>query len=354
PVVDTELRHGPVDVRLHRRRAEVELVGDLDVRLPGGDESEDLPLPIGESVEHLLASGVEAVGERLEQATSHSGCEQGVAACDHSDRPAQIVGLHVFQEAAGRSDFQCLEDPLVVVEGREHDDPRIRQRRISDDPPSGFDPVHLRHADVHQDDVRAQTASFRHRLPAVGHLAHHFHVVGSADELGKTGSDQGLVVDDQDFDAHRGILAATRNPPPSAAPASSLPPNASARSRIPRMPWPSTKSPLPWPSSVTSTDTSSGPCTTETFALDAPEWRMTLVSDSLTIEATTISVSGSAGSPSTSRSTSSPRIPDTSVSRSGGEAGSDLRLPTVSRSWPMASDVASMIARIERRASLVS
>src|SRR5690606_15694684 len=118
--------------------------------------------------------------------------------------------------------------------------------------------------------------------PAVGHLADHFHVFGAADELGQAGAHQRLVVDDQDSDAHLGILAATLNPPSSSGPASSLPPSASARSRIPRMPWPSAKSPAPLPSSVTSTDTSSGPWTTATFALAAPESRLSLVRDTRT------------------------------------------------------------------------
>src|SRR5690606_32523861 len=102
-------------------------------------------------------------------------------------------------------------------------------------------------------------------------LTHDFHVVGAADELGQPGTNQRLVIDDQDFDAQRGILAATLNPPLSRGPASSLPPRASARSRIPRIPWPSTNPSPPWPSSVISTDTSSGSWMTDTRALEAPE-----------------------------------------------------------------------------------
>src|SRR6185295_2710957 len=90
----------------------------------------------------------------------------------------------------------------------------------------------------------------------VGGLAHHLEVVGGVDEHVEPGADQRLVVREQDPDhgrapscsacsacaatvPPRGSRAATRKPPAGPGPASTVPPTAAARSRIPASPWPS-------------------------------------------------------------------------------------------------------------------
>ena len=100
----------------------------------------------------------------------------------------------------------------------------------------GLDAVAVRHAQVHQDDVGAQSAGQRERLLAVR---------GGPDDLDpgqepqqhlEALADDPLVVRDQHPDrAHAGTHSSTRKPI-SVAAAASVPPSSSARSRMPVSP----------------------------------------------------------------------------------------------------------------------
>jgi hypothetical protein len=61
-----------------------------------------------------------------------------------------------------------------------------------------FEPVDVRHADVHEDDVRLELGRSRERLRAVGGLAHDVHVFLGLEDHPETGPDEGLVVHDED------------------------------------------------------------------------------------------------------------------------------------------------------------
>src|SRR5207302_5626640 len=121
-------------------------------------------------------------------------------------------------------------------------------------------PVQAGHPHVHQDHVRAQPPDLLDRLQPVTRLARHLDVRLGLEDHPKAGSDQGLVVDDQDPDRHQGSApsgsrACTPKPPPGSGPARSSPPKRATRSRIPISPWPEEAgccSPLPFPSSRTS------------------------------------------------------------------------------------------------------
>ena len=149
------------------------------------------------------------------------------------------------------------------------------------------------------------------RLGAVGGVAHHVDVVGQVEQRPEAGAHDGLVVGDDDADAHAdpptGSTARTRNPPPSAAPCSTRPPTAAARSRIPRSPKPSELRPSPgasrpWPSSTTSISSAAPARRSRTSARAAPECRMTFVTASCTMRNAVSSTIGGR-SPSTSRRT---------------------------------------------------
>ena len=62
------------------------------------------------------------------------------------------------------------------------------------------EPVHVRHQQVHQDDVRLEPAGHRDALAAVGGLADDVDVVEQVEERAKPRPDDGMVVDEQDAD----------------------------------------------------------------------------------------------------------------------------------------------------------
>ena len=111
--------------------------------------------------------------------------------------------------------------------------------------PGRLDAVHDRHAQVHHDDVRPQSADGLDGRSPVGRLTDDLDVGLVGHDHPEARADQLLVVHQQDPDpvAHpafpgwgsRGSHAATRKPRPT-GPASRRPPNRAARSRIPMRP----------------------------------------------------------------------------------------------------------------------
>ena len=94
-----------------------------------------------------------------------------------------------------------------------------------------LEPVHDRHADVHEHDVGLELAHQRHRLGAVLALADDLEVWGGVHEQAERPAHERLVVhhDDPHRRAHGdpaayGSVRVTRNPPPGRGPASKLPP----------------------------------------------------------------------------------------------------------------------------------
>ena len=77
------------------------------------------------------------------------------------------------------------------------------------DPPGGLEAVDHRHPDVHQHDVGARAAGGLDRLVAVPGLGHHVQVVLGVQDHPKPGADKGLVVGDQDAQAH--VVTAARS-----------------------------------------------------------------------------------------------------------------------------------------------
>src|SRR5207248_8165775 len=207
---------------------------------------------------------------------------------------------------------------LVQVERGQHDDPRaVPAPGGGQDPPGRLEPVHLRHPDVHQHDVRPVPERGRDRLPPVRGLGHH-RDARRAEDQPEAAADQRLVVRDDHPGAgvrsyaHRGaarnlgrtgpadsppsprpptraepstgILARTRQPPPGRGPASSSPPYSPIRSRSPISPRPPDPgAPVAGrPSSVTAISRSSGRYSRTTAARAVPACLITLVSASCT------------------------------------------------------------------------
>ena len=85
----------------------------------------------------------------------HLGREQGVPAGDRTDRVDELLGVGVLEQEAARPGPQGVEEVVVAVEGREHDDPAEVRR---DDRPGRLDAVHHRHLHVHEDDVGCELA----------------------------------------------------------------------------------------------------------------------------------------------------------------------------------------------------
>src|SRR5690606_3558630 len=148
---------------------------------------------------------------------------------------------------------------------------------LRSDAAGGLDPVEVGHADVHEDDIGLADGHGLDRLVPGPGLGDHTHVGLVVDDHPQTGTDHGLVVGEDDAECHgtatfwlTGSHADTLRPPPVPRDRLRVPPQAAARSSMPRMPLPGTTS-RNRPSSSTTTPRPSAPGRTDTQAREAPE-----------------------------------------------------------------------------------
>ncbi len=163
--------------------------------------------------------------ELLDQASGDLRREQRVAVGHDAHRVEEVVGERVLEQEAARPGLERAVDVLVEVEGGEDQDPGVDL--ALGDRPGRLEAVHLGHADVHQDDVGSLAHDEVDGLDAVGRLTDDLDVVGGAQQHGEPAAHERLVVGDGDADhpsAPNGSRAATRKPPPTRGPASSVPP----------------------------------------------------------------------------------------------------------------------------------
>jgi hypothetical protein len=102
----------------------------------------------------------------------------------------------VFQEEPGGASPEGVEDVLVEVERREDQNARRGQPVVAGDASGEFDAVHLRHPDVHQDDVGPLPNRELHGAASIGGFPDHVDVGGAAQQHGEAAPHEGLVVVD--------------------------------------------------------------------------------------------------------------------------------------------------------------
>ena len=114
------------------------------------------------------------------------------------DRCRDLFGLRVLEDVAGGTGLEGGGDLVLLDEARHRDD--LRLGALGLDSADRGDAVHVRHQEVHEDDIRREPAGQGDALAAVGRLADDLDVVLEIEEDPKTHPDDGMVVDDQDPD----------------------------------------------------------------------------------------------------------------------------------------------------------
>jgi uncharacterized membrane protein YbhN (UPF0104 family) len=246
PVTRLELQEQPAHVRLRGRGAEVQPLGDLPVGPAPGHQREHLSLTAGKDVEagRRRPVAVRAAHEFTDELAGDARCEQRVAGGHDPDPGQQVGGRRVFeQEAAGASPQRGV-DVLVEIEGGKDEHLDVPGLPGPADQPGSFQPVQVRHPDVHEDDIGLCLPRQRDRLGAVAGLTDDLEVRRGVNEHAETAAYEGLVVghDNADHPATlaTGKQARTRKPPSGPGPAANSPPNTATRSRIPMIPCPET------------------------------------------------------------------------------------------------------------------
>src|SRR5829696_873827 len=204
-VSGAELSHEAGEVGFDGAWGDVELAGDLIVGAALGYGHEDFLLAGGERFYRLPRWEGLCVGERCEQSDSHAGCDQCVSVGGGVEGLGQQGGSGVFEQEPAGAGFERPVDILVEVEGGDDHDRQGVGDVGAGEASGGFD---------------VGLGLEQHRQP---------------------GAHDGLVVGDEDPDAHRGVpvrgrTASTRQPRSAVGPAWKVPPSSEARSRMPTRP----------------------------------------------------------------------------------------------------------------------
>jgi hypothetical protein len=90
--------------------ADAEAQRDDLVRVPAGDEGEDLALALGQLDDRL------AIAAGRQQLARRARVQRRVAGGGRADGAQQLVGLGVLEQVADRAGLERLEDPRPVAE----------------------------------------------------------------------------------------------------------------------------------------------------------------------------------------------------------------------------------------------
>ena len=132
----------------------MQLPFDLVVRQPSGHEPEDLGLPRGQFRHSPRGNRVREAA--LHQGGDGRGCQEGMPGRDGAHRVDQGLRGRVLQQETGGPRTQGPENVLIQVEHGQHQHTDFGQTWVADDGTGRRDPIELRHADVHQHDIRHQ------------------------------------------------------------------------------------------------------------------------------------------------------------------------------------------------------
>ena len=117
-------------------------------------------------------------------------------------KPAQGLGSEVSfpDHRSSTADSHFNGQLGRIVDGNQNDE-RCRVPRA--EPTGCLDPIHVRHADVQEDELRMQLGRQDECFLARGCLAQRFETVGCSDHVERRAPEVGLIVDHQDTDCLR-------------------------------------------------------------------------------------------------------------------------------------------------------
>ena len=168
---------------------------DVRVRHPVGEQLQDLALARGEHVVLVLAGQERRHQRRVDEA---------LAAGDLLDRAQQRRVRRLLEDVALRARLEPAAEQRALAVGGE--DQHRGLGHLLRDQLRRLEPVHARHADVHDHDLRAAPLGERDRAGAVGGLADDADVRRAREREAQPFAHDLVVVDDQagDLVGHRG------------------------------------------------------------------------------------------------------------------------------------------------------
>ena len=147
-------------------------------------------------------------GGMFEEGMDGSWGDDGIPGVDGTDGRQQKFRFCALEQVPAGTGLHGLDHRLIPVERGQRDDFGLvcaGSFGVLHDPAGGFHPVHDRHTQVHQHDVRMTLGCQGQSLLTVGGLARHFHVCLTLHQHADTRTKQGLVIDQGDGDGRPGV-----------------------------------------------------------------------------------------------------------------------------------------------------
>lgn len=165
--------------------AESKPLGNLGVVIALRDETEDFALTLSQFGEEFDRFNRLEPGKVPHHALG-DGCAKDHAASAHRLNRAQDLGFErALEQIAARAGAHRREHRVVVFEHGEHEDANVRAGR--EDAPCGVNPIHSRHVNIHQDDVRLYSGGKADSILAGGGITDQREIINALRYLNRTG-----------------------------------------------------------------------------------------------------------------------------------------------------------------------
>src|SRR5712691_6114650 len=184
----TELVKNAMDVHLYGAFRDSQLGCDLPVRFTVNHTAQHA---------HLAIRQVRSASA-LREPYVDLRRDKKLASVSRPDRLYQhLLGAALEQVAFGAC-FEGPKDILVTTVSSENRDARVRV--CAHDFLDGCHAIDFRHAQVHQNDIRAVAEKLVYSLSSVGGLGNHLHIPALIDDRSQAFANHGMIVRDLDSD----------------------------------------------------------------------------------------------------------------------------------------------------------
>ncbi len=197
-----ELRQHVGHVVLDGLLGQVHRCRNLPVGLTIGDEIQNSTLLRREAGEARVDLG--ALAQAGQDPLGKNRIEKGLAGGDTSDCVDEICVLDLLQDISRSAGHDGGKERLVVGIRREHHTSNFRC--TGPDLTTDFDTASIRESDVENGHVRTGGRDPGQRLGHSGRLTHDFDVLARLEQRPKAGSDDFMVIEEEDAQSHLVIL----------------------------------------------------------------------------------------------------------------------------------------------------
>src|SRR5215831_717386 len=192
-VLGVEFRKDALHMALDGVLADGQLIRDQLVSIAGRNERENLD----------FARGQRVIGGMRRKLRGHFRMDTFYSGVDCTNRLQQILPDMVLQNIGFGPRFQSALRECIATIGCQNDDSCVAE--FAPDGEDGIDPIHVRHLQVHESDIRMVRTELRDGLLAGGGLRYQFHVRLVRQKCGNPFPQERMVIYSKDTNRIRSV-----------------------------------------------------------------------------------------------------------------------------------------------------